>query len=156
LRNEILLTVAGNLTTWDQQCLALTCKRLSDVISQDEITTIHDVYQIEGGAEEFFLRLQKGWVPENLKWCHHCGKFQSQEKHFWDDLAEKHKMKAGVQINAAWRYSIDKHIFQSLVSKWCGQKVLRINSAIKDCPKCTISKARLTHWGWQSNVPVVW
>jgi hypothetical protein len=156
LPNEILLTVAGNLTTWDQQCLALTCKRLSDVISQDEITTIHDVYQIEGGAEEFFLRLQKGWVPENLKWCHHCGKFQSQEKHFWDDLAEKHKMKAGVQINAAWRYSIDKHIFQSLVSKWCGQKVLRINSAIKDCPKCTISKARLTHWGWQSNVPVVW
>jgi hypothetical protein len=71
--------IAGNLTTWDQQCLALTCKHLSDVISQDEIITIHDVYRIEGGTEEFFFRLQKGWVPKNLKWCHHCGKFRSRK-----------------------------------------------------------------------------
>jgi hypothetical protein len=138
--------VAGNLTTWDQQCLALTCKHLSDVFSQDEITTIHDVYQI---AEEFFLRLQKGWVPKSLKWCRHCGKFQSRERHFWYDLAEKHKTKVGGQINAVWRYSIDKRIFRTLVSRWCHRKARRINSDVKDCPKCTISKARrMTPWAW--------
>jgi len=111
LPNEILLTVAGNLAIWDQQCLALTCKQLSNVICQDEITSIRDVRQIERGAEEFFLRLRQDWVPKNLKWCHHCGKFQSREKHFWYGLEEKHKTKVGGQINAAWRYSIRKQIF---------------------------------------------
>jgi F-box domain len=148
LPNEILLMVAGNLTIWDQQCLALTCKHFSDVICQDEITTIHDVYQVEREAEEFFLRLQKDWVPKNLKWCRHCGKFQSREKDFWDDLAERYRIKVGGLINAAWRFSIDEHIFQTLVSKWCDPKALRINSAVKECPKCTISKSRMKRWGW--------
>jgi hypothetical protein len=147
LPNEILFMVARNLTTWDQKCLALTCKHLYDVICRYGVTTIHDVNQIEGGAEEFFLRLQTNWIPKNLKWCHHCGKFLSREKYFWDGVVAKYKMKIGGQIYAAWRYSIDRYIIQSLVFEWCDRKALRKNSAVKDCPKCAISKAGMACWG---------
>jgi hypothetical protein len=109
------------------------------------IITIHSIYQIEREADEFFLRLQKGWVPKNLKWCHHCGKFQSREKGFWDDLAEKHKVRVGGLINAAWRHSLETYLFETLVSSWCDPKSLRINSIVKECPKCTIFKARMKH-----------
>ena len=146
LPNEILLMVTRDLTIWDQKCLGLTCKHFSDFICQDDIITIHNVYRIEREADEFFLRLQKGWVPKNLKWCRHCGKFQSREKGFWDDLAEKHRVRVGGLVNAAWRRFTDTYHFQTLVSSWCDPKSLRTNSIVKECPKCTIFKGRMKGW----------
>ena len=153
LPNEMLLMVAGCLTKYDQQCFALTCKYLKDVICQGKANVIdgpvQNPYSSVDETKEFFLRLQKDWVPKDLKWCHHCGKFQSRDKAFWDEVGNKYTNKAGGEMNQAWVYLLKKGKYSALVSEWCDQKALRKNSAIRNCPRCIVAMGRMRSWGWE-------
>jgi hypothetical protein len=90
---------------------------------------------------QFFLTLQKDWVPKNLKWCHQCGKFKPRDTKYWNDVAEKQMTKSNRAVGMAkWDLSaaIEHGWFGRMVSIWRGQTARRVNSKVKNRPTCQI------------------
>lgn len=158
---EVLLAITTDLSRSDIECLALACKSTRELVHRFKLDTrpwvkglhSHLMTCITSEQSNFFIRLQKGWVPKDLKWCGHCGKFKTQNKAFWNHISEQRRhAKFGGKLNLVWAALIKTGHFQKMVDKWCGPKARYVNSAVKMCPNCQISKLSVTspssyrHW----------
>lgn len=142
--DEILLSICDKLDFLDRTVLALTCKSLAaklqghNLLCWDGPANYHLSPGL-GKLESFFeKRLQKDWVPSELKYCRNCGKYLRRlNKRFW--LA-KLQTRYGGKLGLTSAF-VDKHFLRTYFPIGCNQTfemLWHVWSNLNTCPLCLV------------------
>ena len=118
------------LDVMDCASLALSCKHLGRIAMDSQTLELDEsgdwANQKRLKSAVFFARLQKSWMPNDLKRCTICGKFQSTDEEYWKGYKMRRSLKslANTRVERFWADCNDGYVV-----KWCAKKA-------PICPVC--------------------